>query len=53
MTCDQKDRAKKIARAAAVAGAVLAVVCQFIPPKYQDACRVVSKVASISAGGCS
>lgn len=44
-------RRKRLARGAAVAGAALAVICHFVPPKYQDACAAVAKAASLSCGG--
>jgi hypothetical protein len=46
MTIEPKQK-KRIAYMAIV-GAVLALVCHFVPPKYQAVCNLV---ASICSGG--
>lgn len=47
-----KVRRKRIAKGAAIAGALLGALCHFVPPDYQAACSAVSKAASLSIGGC-
>lgn len=34
-----------------VAGAVLALVCHYVPEQYQTACHAVSQIASVTCGG--
>lgn len=40
-----KRKQKKIAMWASIAGVVLAVTCQVVPPKYQAACNLVAQIA--------
>ncbi len=47
-----KVRRKRLAKGAAIAGALLGLVCHFVPPDYQAACSAVAKAASLSIGGC-
>ncbi len=37
--------AKRFAKYSAIAGFVLALICQIVPPKYQAACNLVAQVA--------
>ncbi len=39
------EKQKKIAKYAAIAGFVLAIVCHALPPKYQAVCNLVAQVA--------
>ncbi len=36
---------------AAAAGAILALVCSCVPPKYQAACYAVAQIAPLTCGG--
>lgn len=49
---DSKDNARRrrLARYAAAAGALLALVCHCVPPKYQAACNAISQVATLTCG---
>lgn len=42
---------KKFARVAAVVGAVLGLVCQCIPPRYEEYRAVCHMLASLCTGG--
>jgi hypothetical protein len=48
----RRRRLKRAAKIAAVVGALAGAACQFLPPDYQDACKAVTKAASLSVGGC-
>lgn len=49
---EKSARRRKLVKRAAIAGALLGVVCHFVPPDYQAACSAVVKAASLSMGGC-
>jgi hypothetical protein len=51
---DPKARRRRLIKVAALAGGALAILCHFVPPDYQDACRAVIKATStLVSGGCS
>lgn len=45
-------RRKRLAKRAAVVGAMLGAVCHFVPPDYVAPCQAVFKAAMLSLGGC-
>lgn len=47
---EKATRRRRMMRLGALAGAVLALVCHCVPPKYQAACNAVSQIASLSCG---
>ncbi len=52
MTAESKARAKKIARIAAIAGALAGLGCHLVPHDYVAPCQALTKAASLSIGGC-
>lgn len=48
MTPEEKARAAKLAKWAALAGGILAVVCHFLPQDYRALCQAL---ASVCTGG--
>lgn len=42
---------RKLARRAAVAGALLSVACHLLPHDYRAICSAVTKIATLSCGG--
>lgn len=47
-----KVRRRRLARIAAIAGALAGAACHFAPHDYQAACSAIAKAASLSMGGC-
>lgn len=41
-----KEQEKKLLRRVALAGAILGMLCHFLPPEYQVACRFVSNACT-------
>jgi uncharacterized membrane protein YgaE (UPF0421/DUF939 family) len=52
MSQPKNKRSTKRVRALGVAlGIVLAIACHVVPPEYQTACEVVSRITATSCGG--
>lgn len=47
---DRDARRRRLAKIGAAAGALLALVCHCVPPKYQAACTAISQVATLTCG---
>lgn len=48
----EPSRRKRWAKVAAIAGALLGVVCHFVPPDYQAACSSLARATGLFLGGC-
>jgi hypothetical protein len=46
-----QKREKRLRRIALAVGAVIGLVCHFLPPDYRDACSAVVKAVSMTCGG--
>lgn len=46
-----KIKKKMNVRNAAIAGAVAAVICHFLPHEYQALCIALTKLGTVSCGG--
>lgn len=47
---DEKPKKNKHIRWGAALGAVLAVACHLLPPKFHHACDIVSQFAGLTCG---
>jgi hypothetical protein len=47
---DPKTR-RRLMRYGALAGVVLGIACNLLPPRYQATCAAVAKVAALPCGG--
>ena len=52
MTAEHKDRAKRVARIAVIAGALAGLACHLVPHDYVAPCQALTKAVSLSLGGC-
>lgn len=46
-----KEQERKLYRRVAIIGGVLGMLCHFLPPEYQVACRFLSNVCTGNIGG--
>lgn len=49
---DEKKKRFRTAQLVAAAGALLGLVCHFLPHDYQAACGAVIKATTLAIGGC-
>lgn len=47
----EKPETKKLYKQAAFVGALLALLCQLLPPDHRALCTAVAKLASVTCGG--
>jgi hypothetical protein len=47
---DQTNRRAKWMKLGALAGSLLALACNLLPPKYQEPCGIVAQLTSITCG---